>query len=214
MPQNKTSEFFNRYAHDFSDIYGNKNTFPNSFINNCFRKAMKYRYSKSVNSCYPIEGKSVLDVGCGPGHYSVELAKRGAKYILGIDFSEEMINLAMEKSKLAQVENRCVFVFGDFLECDITEKFDYSIVMGFMDYVEKPIEIIGKVLSVTKLKAFFSFPIDAGILAWQRKLHYRRRCDLYMYNIDYLHLLFDGMKYNKMEIEKSGREFFVTVLIA
>ena len=38
-----------------------------------------------------------------------------------------------------------------------------------------------KILSLTANTAFFSFPLNGGLLAWQRKLRYRRRCALYMY---------------------------------
>lgn len=30
--------------------------------------------------------------------------------------------------------------------------------------------------------ADFSFPVKKGFLAWQRRLRYRSRCDLYMYD--------------------------------
>ena len=53
--------------------------------------------------------------------------------------------------------------------------FDYSIAMGFLEYIEEPKKVIEKVLSITKLKAFFSFPVDAGMLAWQRKLRYKKK---------------------------------------
>jgi len=59
------------------------------------------------------------------------------------------------------------------------EKFDYAIVMGFMDYIADPSALIGKVLRVCRGKAFFSFPADGGPLAWQRRLRYRNRCPLY-----------------------------------
>lgn len=64
MLKNKTSEFFNSYAHDFNAIYGN-NTFLNKLINKYFKKSMKLRYLKTIEGCHPLHGKRVIDIGCG-----------------------------------------------------------------------------------------------------------------------------------------------------
>ncbi len=174
---------------------------------------MKLRFDKTMEGCYPIEGKSVIDIGCGPGHYSVTLAKMGAEYVYGIDFAKGMIDLARKHAEQAGVGNKCKFVLGDFITSSLNNKLDYSIVMGFMDYVEKPGELIERVLSITKSKAFFSFPVDNGFLAWQRKLRYKKRCDLFMYNREQLNNLFSSVSCKEVEIEKVSRDFFVTVLL-
>jgi len=44
------------------------------------------------------EGAHVLDVGCGPGRHSLELARRGAQ-VVGIDASAEFIGLARETAE-------------------------------------------------------------------------------------------------------------------
>lgn len=171
---------------------------------------MRLRYTKTIEGCYPIEGKSVIDIGCGPGHYGITLAKKGANYVCGIDFAEGMINLARQNAKYAGMEHICNFILGDFTIYAINDKFDYSIIMGFMDYIEKPGKIIEKVLSITKSKAFFSFPVGEGILAWQRKLRYKKRCDLFMYKMEQLQSLFEKTNC-KFEVENISRDFFVTV---
>ena len=45
----------------------------------------------------PVEGKHVLDDGCGEGYLSRLLAKRGAS-VVGIDYSREMLRLARERT--------------------------------------------------------------------------------------------------------------------
>ena len=45
----------------------------------------------------PVEGKRVLDDGCGEGYLSRLLAKRGAS-VVGIDYSREMLRLARERT--------------------------------------------------------------------------------------------------------------------
>lgn len=50
----------------------------------------------------PIEGKRLLDAGCGDGIYSVEAARRGAR-VTGLDLSEDMLNEARKRSLAAGV---------------------------------------------------------------------------------------------------------------
>ncbi len=211
MSKKSVPEFFHSYSSDFNAIYGNENTFFNRVINRLFRKSMRLRYVKSLEGCEPVEGKSVLDVGCGPGHYSIALASRGASSVLGIDFAEGMIDLALRNAARAGVEDRCKFVTADFMSYPLADRFDYSIVMGFMDYIAEPQKVVDKVLSVTRLKAFFSFPADGGVLAWQRRLRYRSRCDLFMYRPQALESLFGKKRFGEVRVERISRDYFVAV---
>ena len=78
MSTDRTQGFFHRYANDFDAIYSNRAGLLNGFLNGVFRKSMKLRYLKTIEGCQPIQGKTALDVGCGPGHYAITLAQRGA----------------------------------------------------------------------------------------------------------------------------------------
>ena len=46
----------------------------------------------------------ILDIGCGPGRYSLEFAKR-SKQVVGIDISSKMIQYAKENAQAEQVKN-------------------------------------------------------------------------------------------------------------
>ncbi len=115
--------FFIEYAHDFDAIYGNQNGLVDSVINKLFRKSMRLRYEKSIEGCEPVQGKSVLDIGCGPGHYSITLAQRGASRVLGIDFAEGMLKLATEHAQKVGVGDRCKFEVADFYTYPPEEQF-------------------------------------------------------------------------------------------
>ena len=41
-----------------------------------------------------VEGKAVLDLGCGYGHNCLEFAERGASEVVGVDISEKMLEVA------------------------------------------------------------------------------------------------------------------------
>ena len=49
-----------------------------------------------------LRGKSLIDIGCGPGTYSVEFAKRGAN-VLGLDLSQKMLDKAGNNAKMADI---------------------------------------------------------------------------------------------------------------
>jgi SAM-dependent methyltransferase len=211
MTGDRTQGFFHQYANDFDAIYSNRGGVVDGLLNRLFRKSMKLRFIKSVEGCQPIEGKSVLDVGCGPGHYSITLAQRGARQVVGLDFADGMLGIAARHAADAGVSERCRFEVGDFLAYDPPKRFDYVIVMGFMDYMQDPRTVIRKVLSLTGSKAFFSFPAAGGILAWQRKLRYKKRCDLFLYTEAQLRELFGSFPEVKTSIEPIARDFFVTM---
>ena len=205
-----TAEFFDDYAQDFDAIYGTKHTWIHKFVNRYLRASMRRRFENTLAGCNPLEGKSVIDIGCGPGHYTVALGKRGAARLYGLDFAGTMIDIARQRAEETGIADRCEFAVGDFMKVDLGEQFDYAIVMGFMDYVAEPQAMIDRTLGITRGKAFFSFPVSGGFLAWQRQLRYKRRCDLYLYTEPQIRKLFDASPAKAVNIEQINRDFFVT----
>ena len=206
----RTSHFFDDYAADFDSIYGNDNRALEQIVNRLFRRAMLVRYEKTLAGCRPAEGRTVIDIGCGPGHYGIALARAGAAKVLGLDFAPGMLKIARERAASYGVAERCTFALGDFLTYPISQRFDYAIIMGFMDYIRDPRPVIDRVHQIVRRRAFFSFPKAGGFLAWQRKLRYRNRCDLFLYREDEIQSLLSptGASFS---IESNGRDFFVTV---
>lgn len=48
-----------------------------------------------------LEGKSVLDLACGEGHYTRLIKTRGAARVVGVDYAEGMVALAREQEERA-----------------------------------------------------------------------------------------------------------------
>jgi SAM-dependent methyltransferase len=208
----RAETFFDGYAGDFNAIYGNQNTLVNRLVNRYLRRSMRLRFERVLSGAIPIEGKTALDIGCGPGHYSVELARRGAAHVEGLDFAQTMIDLARANAARAGVEGRCSFKVADFFAYPAEHaKFDYAVIMGVMDYIADPRPMIEKVVSLTGRKAFFSFPVAGGLLAWQRQLRYKNRCDLFLYDRSRLRVLFADLPCRDVETEQIDRDYFVTV---
>ena len=206
----KTSTFFDRYAHDFSAIYGTRNTIFHSVVNKLFRESMKLRFFMTLEGCNPVSGRTVLDVGCGPGHYSVALARRGAARVFGVDFAPGMLDIARASAARAGVSDIATFEQADFVKREFADRFDYVVAMGFMDYMERPREVVEKALSVCNVRAFFSFPLDGGVLAWQRRVRYKSRCELFLYSEAQVRDLFVGTRAKKIDVEIIARDLFVT----
>src|SRR5690606_18459302 len=51
-----------------------------------------------------LTGKTVLDIGCNAGFYSIEMKKRGAKRVVGIDSDEIYLAQARFAADISNVE--------------------------------------------------------------------------------------------------------------
>jgi ubiquinone/menaquinone biosynthesis C-methylase UbiE len=171
---------------------------------------MKIRFEKTIQ-IVPKEEVSVIDIGCGPGHYCFSLAKVGVQNIKGIDFSETMISLAKDHAEELGLKNIIDFEVVNFLEFEPQKKFDYSIMMGFIEYFKNPELVLEKALSITNQKILISFPVAGGFLAFQRKIRYKSRCYLRLYSYEDLKRLLNSLNIKSYSIEKIRRDFFVTI---
>lgn len=210
MSESRVSEFFSGYAERFDAIYGNRDTLLNRLINRFLRRSMRLRFERTLAGCAPAAGKTILDVGCGPGHYGIALAGAGAASVLGLDVAPRMVALAREHAQRAGVVDRCRFVEQDVMALPAGQRFDHVIVMGVMDYVPDAPAFVAKVLDLTAHSAFFSFPAAGGFLAWQRKLRYRRRCPLYLYADADVRRAFEGACAFRVGVERLARDWLVT----
>lgn len=172
---------------------------------------MLIRFEKTLEYCNPVEGKSVLDIGCGPGFYSITLAKAGAAKVMGIDFAKDMIDIARKTAQKENVQDICNFEVQDFNQLSAKEKYDYVIIMGVMDYISDPFPFIQKTMKISNNKVLLSFPMDGGFLAWQRKIRYKFKCPLFLYTEQQLRELFTDINPWQYKIEKIKRDYFITL---
>ena len=56
-----------------------------------------------------IAGKVIIDFGCGEGDAAVEMARNGAKRVVGIDIREDVLQEARRKAVEAGVQDTCFF---------------------------------------------------------------------------------------------------------
>jgi SAM-dependent methyltransferase len=85
------------------------------------------------SQCSQVSVRRVLDMGCGTGIHSIELARRGYE-VLGVDLSQKMIEVAREKSRAAGVTG-VYFLQADATRLEFEEEFDAAIAMyGVISY--------------------------------------------------------------------------------
>jgi len=81
--------------------------------------------------------------------------------------------------------------------------------MGFMDYMKDASRVLEKALKMTKRACFFSFPASGGLLAWQRKLRYKSRCPLYLYDREQIIKLFLVHPQFHTQVKSIDRDYWV-----
>ena len=80
-----------------------------------------------------LNGKAVLDLGCGYGHNCIDFVSRGASRVVGIDISEKMLSVAKEESAHEKIS------YLNMSMTDIAklgEKFDFIYSSLAFHYVE------------------------------------------------------------------------------
>ncbi|PTQ07838.1 TIGR04290 family methyltransferase [Sphingomonas oleivorans] len=88
---------------------------------------------------HDLTGRSVLDIGCNAGFYSVEMKRRGAARVLGIDCDErylEQARLAADALGFSDVEFRNLSVYDVGA---LGERFDIVIFMGVLYHLRHPL---------------------------------------------------------------------------
>ena len=86
-----------------------------------------------------LTGKTVLDIGCNAGFYSVEALRRGAARVVGIDSDDRYLAqaaLATEALGFTGVEFRNLSVYD---VAALGEKFDLVIFMGVLYHLRHPL---------------------------------------------------------------------------
>jgi tRNA (mo5U34)-methyltransferase len=85
-----------------------------------------------------LRGKSVLDIGCNAGFYSIEMKRRGAERVVGIDSDEGYLAQARFAAEVCGVDielkQMSVYEVGR-----LEEKFDVVIFMGVLYHLRHPL---------------------------------------------------------------------------
>jgi tRNA (mo5U34)-methyltransferase len=116
------------------DLHGVR-TAPTHFLGDY--PAIKWqRFSDAIPA--DLTGKSVLDIGCNAGFYSMEMKRRGAARVLGLDTEPEYLaqaRFAAEVNEL-EIEFRGMSVYD---VGRLGERFDLVVFMGVLYHLRHPL---------------------------------------------------------------------------
>ena len=97
-------------------------------LDNSFRKLLQN--PQKILKPYIKDGMTVLDVGCGPGFFSVEIAKmlNGTGKVIAADIQDGMLNKIRKKIKGTDLEQRIELHKSDYDSIGVVEKVDFVLV--------------------------------------------------------------------------------------
>jgi len=109
-------QWYEELFENYGRKYDNEN-FAQGTIKECDFIEQEIGYNQSLK---------ILDLGCGTGRHSIELAKRGYS-LTGIDLSKSLLERAFEKANEQNV--KIDFIQADARELNFSEEFDIVIML-------------------------------------------------------------------------------------
>jgi tRNA (mo5U34)-methyltransferase len=102
-----------------------------------------------------LSGKTVLDLGCAEGYFSVMMKKRGADAVVGIDNGDLAIKQARFIAKVYGVE--VDFRVDDVYRFCLTnsKRFDYVLFLGLFYHLRHPLLVLDHLAATTRELLFF-----------------------------------------------------------
>jgi SAM-dependent methyltransferase len=195
---------------DFESIYTGQKSALGRWLDRTLRKDMFLRFDETLRVVRDLGPVSVLDIGCGNGVYAVALARQGAREVVGIDFSQPMIDRAIGEAAAAGVAGKCRFVVGDFRLLNFPDRFDCSIAIGVFDYLAAPLEFLMAMRDATKRTIVATFPYRWTYRAPIRKVRLGLQgCPVYFYSKTDVRRLFRAVGAPRLTIRRMGHILFV-----
>lgn len=112
-----------------------------------------------------LDGKRILDAGCGTGAFSIAAAERGAD-VLAIDLSGTLVELARERLSTHPAASRIDFRVGDMSDPRLGE-FDYVVAMDSLIHydVADVVPVLTGLAARTRSSIVFTFAPRTPALA-------------------------------------------------
>jgi len=103
----------------------------------------------------PVDDRSILEVACGTGRFSVMLANRGAD-VVGLDISGPMLQQGRQKAASVGVEGTLEFMRGDAARLPFPDDhFDTVLAMRFFHLADTPAAFLAEMRRVSSEQVFF-----------------------------------------------------------
>lgn len=202
---------FDRLAPRYARLYDPHRSNVRAFVDRMVFNEVYHSYSFAFNQTKPIKGKRVLDVGCGPGRYVIEAARRGAQQVIGVDLSGEMLKIAETHAEEQGVKERCKFFKTDFLKHQFSMHFDVTFAIGLLEYTENPTAILRKIFRLTGDQAIFTFMGARNRRAFLKRFNlFQEDCPTYNYDEERIIDLLGIAGFEILEMQQKGPLYMVS----
>lgn len=121
-------------------------TAPNHFLGDFPNIKWKYLSSSIPED---LSGASVLDLGCNAGFYSIEMKRRGAGQVVGVDVDDRYLNQARFAAAVLglEIEFNKLSVYE---AASIPGQFDYVLFMGLFYHLRYPLYALDNIVKKVK----------------------------------------------------------------
>ncbi len=130
---------------------------------------------KHISAAIPedLTGATVLDIGCNGGFYSIEMKRRGAARVLGLDVDDRYLNQARFAAETLglEIEFRKLSVY----DVDrLPGQFDYVLFLGVFYHLRYPLFALDKVVKKVGGRLVFQTMIRGSedTHAWESNYHF------------------------------------------
>jgi 2-polyprenyl-3-methyl-5-hydroxy-6-metoxy-1,4-benzoquinol methylase len=208
--EQRVRKHFDADAQRFDAIYVDQNkSLLSRWIDQVWRGVVRRRLDLALQTLEPLQGKAVLDVGCGSGRFCVAYAERGAQ-VVGVDFAARMIELAKDLAQSKGLAERCDFRVGAFPEAVPDGPFDASTAIGFFDYIADPVPIVRRMRELTRQCVIMSFPKAREWRVPVRRLRFwMKGCPLYLYSESQVRDVLSRAGFTRYDWIVLDRDYFV-----
>ncbi|UGV41714.1 class I SAM-dependent methyltransferase [Methanococcoides orientis] len=115
-----------------------------------------FQKPREILEPYVKEGMTVLDLGCGPGFFSTEIARMvgSSGLVIASDLQEEMLHKLRKKIQGTELEGRIVLHKCKEDVIGISEKVDLAIAFYMLHEVPNPEKTLNELASIVKGNGF------------------------------------------------------------
>lgn len=117
-----------------------------------------------------VGGKTVLDAGCAEGLISLELAKAGAAFCLGLEIAPRFVEMANAMASEQGLDTVCVFTEANLNTFRLTERDEVDIVLmlAVLHKLKDPSRVCGQLADLAKELCVIRLPPSGPVIRDER----------------------------------------------